>query len=141
VRTSINRIAEAMTIFAVMCVGMFPLLHLGRPWFFYWLPPYPHTMSLWPQFRSALMWDVFSIGVSWQIYGDCSGACQGTEPARWICLRNAAASSLKSLRFFAARSIVSCGSDLRSYSSSGLNGLSWSNFQSPRRNASMVLPP
>ena len=60
-RTSINRIAEAMTIFAVMCAGMFPLLHLGRPWFFYWLLPYPNTMSLWPQFRSALIFDVFAV--------------------------------------------------------------------------------
>ena len=60
-RTSINRIAEAMTIFAVMCAGMFPLLHLGRPWFFYWLLPYPNTMGLWPQFRSALVWDVFAV--------------------------------------------------------------------------------
>ena len=60
-RTSINRIAEAMTIFAVMCAGMFPLLHLGRPWFFYWLMPYPNTMNLWPQFRSALVWDVFAV--------------------------------------------------------------------------------
>ena len=60
-RTSINRIAEAMTIFAVMCAGMFPLLHLGRPWYFYWLLPYPNTMRLWPQFRSALVWDVFAV--------------------------------------------------------------------------------
>ena len=60
-RTSINRIAEAMTIFAVMCAGLFPLLHLGRPWFFYWLLPYPNTMGLWPQFRSALVWDVFAV--------------------------------------------------------------------------------
>jgi molybdopterin-containing oxidoreductase family membrane subunit len=60
-RTSINRIAEAMTIFAVMCAGLFPLLHLGRPWFFYWLAPYPNTMDLWPQFRSALVWDVFAV--------------------------------------------------------------------------------
>ncbi len=60
-RTSINRIAEAMTIFAVMCAGLFPLLHLGRPWFFYWLLPYPNTMRLWPQFRSALVWDVFAV--------------------------------------------------------------------------------
>jgi molybdopterin-containing oxidoreductase family membrane subunit len=60
-RTSINRLAEAMTIFAVMCAGMFPLLHLGRPWFFYWLLPYPNTMQLWPQFRSALVWDVFAV--------------------------------------------------------------------------------
>jgi molybdopterin-containing oxidoreductase family membrane subunit len=61
-RTSINRLAEAMTIFAVMCAGLFPLLHLGRPWFFYWLLPYPNTMGLWPQFRSALVWDVFAVG-------------------------------------------------------------------------------
>lgn len=61
-RTSINRIAEAMTIFAVMCAGLFPLLHLGRPWFFYWLLPYPNTMALWPQFRSALIYDVFAVG-------------------------------------------------------------------------------
>ncbi|HLJ94170.1 MAG TPA: NrfD/PsrC family molybdoenzyme membrane anchor subunit [Gemmataceae bacterium] len=60
-RTSINRIAEAMTIFAVMCAGLFPLLHLGRPWFFYFLLPYPNTMALWPQFRSALIWDVFAV--------------------------------------------------------------------------------
>lgn len=60
-RTSINRLAEAMTIFAVMCAGLFPLLHLGRPWFFYWLLPYPDTMRVWPQFRSALIWDVFAV--------------------------------------------------------------------------------
>src|SRR5262245_40497330 len=60
-RTSINRLSEAMTIFAVMCAGLFPLLHLGRPWFFYWLIPYPNTMQLWPQFRSALVWDVFAV--------------------------------------------------------------------------------
>ncbi len=60
-RTSINRIAEAMTIFAVMCAGLFPLLHMGRPWFFYWLLPYKDTMGLWPQFRSALVWDVFAV--------------------------------------------------------------------------------
>ncbi len=60
-RTSINRLAEAMTIFAVMCAGVFPLLHLGRPWFFYWLLPYTNTMGLWPQFRSALIWDVFAV--------------------------------------------------------------------------------
>jgi molybdopterin-containing oxidoreductase family membrane subunit len=60
-RTSINRLAEAMTIFAVMCAGVFPLLHLGRPWYFYWLMPYANTMGLWPQFRSALVWDVFAV--------------------------------------------------------------------------------
>jgi molybdopterin-containing oxidoreductase family membrane subunit len=60
-RTSINRFAEAMTLFAVACAGMFPLLHLGRPWFFYWLIPYPNTMGMWPQFRSPLVWDVFAV--------------------------------------------------------------------------------
>ena len=60
-RTSINRFAEAMTLFAVSCAGLFPLLHLGRPWVFYWLFPYPNTMDLWPQFRSPLVWDVFAV--------------------------------------------------------------------------------
>ena len=53
---SINRFAEAMTLFAVACAGLFPLLHLGRPWLFYWLLPYPNTMDLWPQWRSPLVW-------------------------------------------------------------------------------------
>jgi Ni/Fe-hydrogenase subunit HybB-like protein len=60
-RTSINRFAEAMTIFAVACAGVFPLLHLGRPWLAYWLFPYPNTMGTWPQFRSPLVWDVFAV--------------------------------------------------------------------------------
>jgi Ni/Fe-hydrogenase subunit HybB-like protein len=60
-RMSINRFAEAMTIFAVACAGMFPILHTGRPWLAYWLLPYPNTMSLWPQFRSPLIWDVFAV--------------------------------------------------------------------------------
>jgi molybdopterin-containing oxidoreductase family membrane subunit len=60
-RTSINRFAEAMTIFAVACAGLFPILHLGRPWLFYWLFPYPNTMGLWPNFRSPLIWDVFAV--------------------------------------------------------------------------------
>ena len=60
-RQSINRFAEAMTIFAVMCAGMFPLFHLGRPWFFYWLFPYPSVMWVQPQFRSPLVWDVFAV--------------------------------------------------------------------------------
>ncbi|MGD8394262.1 MAG: polysulfide reductase NrfD [Candidatus Eiseniibacteriota bacterium] len=60
-RTSINRFAEAMTLFAVACAGLFPILHLGRPWLFYWLFPYPNTMAVWPQFRSPLMWDVFAV--------------------------------------------------------------------------------
>src|SRR5690348_8640097 len=61
-RTSINRLTEAMTLFAVACAGLFPLLHLGRPWVFFWLFPYPDTMGLWPQFRSPLVWDVFAVG-------------------------------------------------------------------------------
>jgi molybdopterin-containing oxidoreductase family membrane subunit len=60
-RTSINRFAEAMTLFAVASAALFPLLHLGRPWLFYWLLPYPNTMGLWPQFRSPLIWDVFAV--------------------------------------------------------------------------------
>jgi Ni/Fe-hydrogenase subunit HybB-like protein len=60
-RTSINRFAEAMTLFAVACAGMFPVLHLGRPWLAYWLFPYPNTMGMWPQFRSPLVWDVFAV--------------------------------------------------------------------------------
>ena len=60
-RTSINRFAEAMTLFAVACAGIFPIIHLGRPWFFYWLFPYPNTMGLWPQWRSPLVWDVFAV--------------------------------------------------------------------------------
>jgi molybdopterin-containing oxidoreductase family membrane subunit len=61
-RTSINRFAEAMTIFAVTCAGLFPLIHLGRPWLAYWIFPYPNTFGLWPQFRSPLVWDAFAIG-------------------------------------------------------------------------------
>jgi hypothetical protein len=60
-RTSINRFAEAMTLFAVVCAGLYPILHLGRPWLFYWLVPYPNTYGLWPQFRSPLDWDFFAI--------------------------------------------------------------------------------
>ena len=60
-RTSINRFAEAMTLFAVAQAGMFPILHLGRPWLAYWLMPYPNSMWLWPQPRSPLIWDVFAV--------------------------------------------------------------------------------
>src|SRR5947199_3976747 len=61
-RTSINRFAEAMTLFAVACAGIFPLIHTGRPWLAaYWLFPYPNTMGVWPQFRSPLIWDVFAV--------------------------------------------------------------------------------
>ena len=60
-RTSINRFAEAMTLFAVMQAGLFPILHLGRPWFAFWLFPYPSTLGVWQQFKSPLMWDVFAV--------------------------------------------------------------------------------
>jgi len=60
-RNSINRFAEAMTLFAVACAGVFPVVHLGRPWVMYWLFPYPSTMGVWPQFRSPLVWDVFAV--------------------------------------------------------------------------------
>ncbi|WP_454690352.1 quinol:electron acceptor oxidoreductase subunit ActD [Achromobacter aloeverae] len=60
-RTSINRFAEAMTLFAAGIAGLFPILHLGRPWFAYWLMPYPNRMDLWPQWRSPLVWDIFAI--------------------------------------------------------------------------------
>ncbi len=60
-RNSINRFAEAMTIFAVACAGIYPALHTGRPWLDYWLIPYPNTMGMWPNFRSPLIWDVFAV--------------------------------------------------------------------------------
>ncbi|MEX2141488.1 MAG: NrfD/PsrC family molybdoenzyme membrane anchor subunit [Pirellulales bacterium] len=60
-RTSINRFAEAMTLFAVACAALYPLLHIGRVWVFYWMIPYPNTMGVWPQFRSPLEWDVFAV--------------------------------------------------------------------------------
>jgi Ni/Fe-hydrogenase subunit HybB-like protein len=60
-RNSLNRFAEAMTLFAVVCAGLYPILHLGRPWFFYWMAPYPSTMGVWPQFRSPLTWDFFAV--------------------------------------------------------------------------------
>ncbi|MGE3176473.1 MAG: NrfD/PsrC family molybdoenzyme membrane anchor subunit [Vicinamibacterales bacterium] len=60
-RTSINRFAEAMTLAAVACAGIFPLMHTGRPWLAYWLLPYPNTMGMWPQFKSPLVWDVFAV--------------------------------------------------------------------------------
>jgi molybdopterin-containing oxidoreductase family membrane subunit len=60
-RTSINRFAEAMTLFAVACAGLFPLIHTGRPWYAFWLFPYPSTTGIWPQFRSPLIWDVFAV--------------------------------------------------------------------------------
>ena len=60
-RASINRFAEAMTLFAASIAGIFPILHLGRPEYFYWLLPYPNTMAVWPQWRSALIWDFWAI--------------------------------------------------------------------------------
>src|SRR5712672_2325145 len=60
-RNSINRFAEAMTLFAVACAGVFPLVHTGRPWLAYWMFPYPNSMNDWPQFRSPLIWDVFAV--------------------------------------------------------------------------------
>lgn len=60
-RTSINRFAEAMTLFAVASAGLYPLFHTGRPWMDYWLFPYPNTMGIWPNFRSPLIWDVFAV--------------------------------------------------------------------------------
>ena len=60
-RASINRFAEAMTLFSVSIAGIFPIIHLGRPMFFYWLAPYPNVMGLWPQWRSALVWDFWAI--------------------------------------------------------------------------------
>jgi len=60
-RNSINRFAEAMTLFAVAAAGIFPGVHTGRPWLDYWMFPYPNTMNYWPQFRSPLIWDVFAV--------------------------------------------------------------------------------
>lgn len=60
-RMPIYRLAEAMTVFAVLTAGLFPLIHLGRVWFFYWLMPYPNQRTLWPNFRSPLLWDVFAV--------------------------------------------------------------------------------
>jgi molybdopterin-containing oxidoreductase family membrane subunit len=66
-RSSLNRIAEGMTLFAVIQAGLFPLLHLGRPWFAYWIFPYPATMRTWPQFMSALTWDAAAVGTYFTI--------------------------------------------------------------------------
>jgi len=60
-RNSLNRFSEAMTVCAVICAGMEPIIHLGRPWFLYWMFPYPATMGVWPQFRSPLEWDVWAV--------------------------------------------------------------------------------
>ena len=60
-RTAVNRFAEGVALFAVICAGMFPIIHLGRPWYFYWVFPYPATHEVWPQFRSTLTWDFWAI--------------------------------------------------------------------------------
>ena len=60
-RNSLNRFAETMTLFAVVCAGIYPILHLGRPWYVYWMFPYPATMKVWPQFRSPLEWDIWAV--------------------------------------------------------------------------------
>ena len=90
-RTSINRFSEAMTLFAVACAGMFPILHLGRPWLAYWLLPYPNTMWLWPQPRSPLMWDVFAVShvrhgfPAVLVYRTDSGSRHDARPRRNRC--------------------------------------------------------
>ncbi|MBN9042468.1 MAG: hydrogenase [Rhizobiales bacterium 62-47] len=60
-RNSLNRFAETMTLFAVVCAGIYPVIHLGRPWYLYWMFPYPATMDVWPQFRSPLEWDIWAV--------------------------------------------------------------------------------
>jgi Ni/Fe-hydrogenase subunit HybB-like protein len=66
-RNAIARFSEAMTIFAVMCAGLFPVLHTGRPWFAYWLFPYPNERALWVNFRSPLIWDVFAVSTYFSV--------------------------------------------------------------------------
>ncbi len=66
-RTAINRFSEAMTIFAVICAGMFPAIHVGRIWFIYWVFPIPNQMSMWPNFRSPLLWDVFAVSTYFSV--------------------------------------------------------------------------
>jgi Ni/Fe-hydrogenase subunit HybB-like protein len=66
-RTSINRFAEAMTIFAVICAGMFPAIHVGRAWFIYWLFPYPNQMAFWPNFLSPLLWDMIAVSTYFSV--------------------------------------------------------------------------
>jgi molybdopterin-containing oxidoreductase family membrane subunit len=66
-RNAISRFAEAMTIFAVICASIFPLIHVGRPWLAFWLAPYPNQRALWPNFRSPLMWDVFAVNTYFSV--------------------------------------------------------------------------
>jgi hypothetical protein len=77
-RTAINRAAEAMTIFAVMCALIFPGIHIGRPWLPYWMLPIPNQMNMWPQFRSPLDWDVFA--VSTYSRSRCSSGTSASSP-------------------------------------------------------------
>jgi hypothetical protein len=108
-RNSINRFAEAMTLFAVVCAGMFPVIHVGRPWLAYWLFPYPEQMNVWPQFRSPLLWDVFAVStyatisvVFWYIgmVPDLRHhARQGEEPVRRSMVLRDAVAGLARERF------------------------------------------
>jgi len=91
-RNSLNRFAEAMTLFAVICAGLYPILHLGRPWRFYWMAPYFNTMNVWPQFRSPLTWDFFAVltylivsALFWfiGIMPDLASARDRAEKRRW----------------------------------------------------------
>jgi Ni/Fe-hydrogenase subunit HybB-like protein len=66
-RNAIARFAEAMTIFAVMCAVIFPLIHVGRPWLAFWLLPYPNQRALWTNFRSPLLWDVFAVSTYFSV--------------------------------------------------------------------------
>lgn len=91
-RSSLNRFAEAMTLFAAICAGLYPILHLGRPWRFYWMAPYANSMDLWPQFKSPLSWDFFAVigylivsGLFWYIgiIPDLATARDRAEKRRW----------------------------------------------------------
>ena len=66
-RNAISRFSEAMTIFAVICATLFPLIHIGRPWLFFWLMPYPNQRGLWPNFHSPLIWDVFAVNTYFMV--------------------------------------------------------------------------
>ena len=91
-RNSLNRFAEAMTLFAVVQAGIYPIIHLGRPWRFYWMIPYPNTMNVWPQFKSPLTWDFFAVltyltvsVLFWYIgiIPDLAGARDRAKKKRW----------------------------------------------------------
>ncbi len=91
-RNALNRFAEAMTLFAVVCAGLYPIVHLGRPWLFYWMAPYFNTMNIWPQFKSPLTWDFFAVltylmvsTLFWYIgiIPDLAGARDRARKRRW----------------------------------------------------------